>query len=334
MDKVRIIDGLEITDISLGVEHLGVWEHKDECHALIEKYLAAGGNCLDTARLYAYGETDKVIGDWLKKTGRRNELVLSTKGNHNHLDDSPRVSPTLMEADLEDALRDLGIDHTDIHFLHRDNVNMRVEEIMPTVDKLVKSGKVRTFGCSNWTAARIAEANEFAQKNNLTPFSVSQIMYGLAITTPAATHDLTHVTMNDVEYGWYDETQFPLMAYSAQSRGYFSRFADGREQKESVARYYDRFPENRRRAERIVSLANELKTNVAAVGIAYVRDSSLNVSALCTMSKLEQFDTTFEALRFKLTAEQIEYLRSGEAISAPKSGEQTTEKEENTEHDG
>lgn len=313
--KTITIKGLDRqpTDITLGIERVGIFERRDECFALIDKYLAAGGNCIDTARLYSWGETDKVLGEWLKSSGKRNDIVLAGKGCHNAKEDkSTRLTKQNMVGDLEDALRDLGTDRLDIYYMHRDNVLMPVSEIMPTLDSLVKSGKTLALGCSNWTAQRIMEANAFARENGLTEFSVSSIMHGLAVTTVATTGDLTHIVMNDVEYGWYEETQFPLMAYSSQSRGYFSKLAAGLPQRESVLRYFDWFPENHRRFERATELAKELDTNVGAISLAYARDCGLCCSAIFTVQKVEQADEALDASRFTLTPEQISFLQTGE----------------------
>lgn len=311
MERISITENISITREMIGIEHLGIEASKKECFAFIDKYLEAGGNCIDTARLYNDGETDRVLGGWLRASGQRNNVILCTKGSHNNPDFSPRLSPANIVEDLEAALRDIGIDHTDIHLLHRDNLSLPVSEIMPVLDQIVKSGKARAVGVSNWTVSRIIEANRFAAENNLTPISASQIQYSLAVTTPAATGDLTHIVMNDVEYGWYRESQLPVLAYSAQARGYFIKLSQGETPRPSVKKYYDNFPENLRRAERIQKLAKQLGCSVAEVCIAYVLCSGLNTSALITVSSLKQLQTAFQAEQVKLTIDQIQYLEHG-----------------------
>lgn len=313
MEKMQIIPGLEISRIMIGIEHLGRFSTKNECFTFIDRYLEADGNCIDTARLYNAGETDRVLGEWLRTSGRRDDVVLCSKGSHNNVKtNAPRLSPENIVSDLDDALRDLGLEQTDIHLLHRDNLSLPVSEIMPVVDKLVRSGKTRAFGVSNWTASRIVEANRFAQENSLTPFCASQIQYSLAVTTPAATGDLTHIVMNDVEYGWYRETQFPVIAYSSQARGYFIKRAKRETIRPSVLQYYDNFPENHRRAERIEILAMQLGRSVSEICVAYVLCGGLNTSALLTISGLSQLEHCFDAHDLKLTKNQLEYLQSGD----------------------
>lgn len=314
MKKITVIPGLEITDVSLGAGNRGLPENDASHFAIIDRYRELGGVCLDSARKYANGESDVALGRYLKSRGCRDAVILCTKGNHPadtaamHVS---RLSPAEIREDLELSLAALGTDYTDLHLLHRDNPRIPVEEIMPILDTLVKEGKARAVGCSNWTVGRIAEANAFAVENGLTPFSLCQLHFSLAITTPAQTRDVTHVTMNDIEFGWYKETQFPIMGFGSQGRGYFARLATGEPMKPGCKMYYDYIPENRRRAKRLETLAGDLGVSLPSVAMAYVRDNALNASALCGFTKMEQLEQAMEALHFTLTPEQIAYLETG-----------------------
>ena len=316
MESIKIAEDLRMSRIVIGIERLGLEKTKKECFSFIDSYLASGGNCIDTARLYGDGETDRVLGEWLRTSGRRGDVVLCTKGSHNDKrTGQARLSAENIVADLDDALRDLGIDHTDIHLLHRDNLSLPVSEIMPAVDRIVRSGKARAVGASNWTGPRIAEANAFARHNGLTPFSVSQIQYSLAVTTPAATGDLTHIIMNDAEYGWYKDMSFPVMAYSAQARGYFIKRSKAEPiKRQAVLRFYDHFPENHRRSYRLEELAKETGYSVASLCVAYVLCAGLKSVAIITVSNLSQVEDIFESDKIKLTDGQIGFLTHGRAI--------------------
>ncbi len=307
MKKITITESVAITDITLGA---GVLTSPDK-DDLLDRYLALGGNCFDTARVYENGQSDVWLGQWVKERRNRQNIVLCTKGCH-PLDPNAmhvsRLTPEDIVGDLETSLRAIGTDYADLYLLHRDNPRVPVETIMPALHKLVATGKTRAIGVSNWTAGRINEANRFAGANGLTPFSMSQMHFGLAQTTPALTTDVTHVTMNDIEYGWYLENNFPVMAFAAQGKGFFAQVAKGLPLKEWPQKYYGFLPENYRRAERLIQLAAELGTNVSALAIAYVRDNPLRASALCAFSSLAQFEESMDVLRFKLTPEQIAYL--------------------------
>ena len=219
-----------------------------------------------------------------------------------------RLSPEEIEQDLVDSLKAIGTDHADLYLLHRDDPKVPVEGIVTALDKLVKSGKTRAVGCSNWTIGRIIEANEFAAQNGLAPLSLCQLHFSLAVTTAAQTGDVTHVPMSDVEFGWYQESQFPIMGFGPQGRGYFKRVIAGEPMREGDTRYYDRIPENRRRAARLERLSKEIGRSPSAICVAYTRDNKLNCVPLSGFSTVEQLNESFDALNFHLTPEQIAFL--------------------------
>ena len=223
-----------------------------------------------------------------------------------------RLSPEEIAGDLEDSLKAIGTEYADLYLLHRDNPRLPVDDIMITLDRLVREGKTRAVGCSNWTIGRIIEANEFAEKNGLAPLSLCQIHFSLGQTTAAQTKDVTHVPMSNVEFGWYEESRFPIMGFGPLGRGYFHRKINGLAMTEGDMRYYDYIPENRRRAERLSKLTKATGYSPAAVLLAYSRDNKLRSVPLAGFSKVSQMDEAYQALNFTLTPEMIRYLETGE----------------------
>lgn len=127
---------------------------------------------------------------------------------------------------LDESLKYLQTDYVDIFFLHRDDKNKPVEEIMPVLDKFVKEGKTRYIGAGNWSAKRIEEANLFAERNGLTKFSFSQIMWSYAKVNQGSEPDDTLVIMDDEEYSYYREGNIILMPYGSQAQGFYSVAVD------------------------------------------------------------------------------------------------------------
>ena len=312
MNKVQIVPGIAMTDIALGATAARNLSD-EERFVIMDRYVSYGGNCFDSARLYQGGECDRIIGRWLKSRKKRQEIVVVTKGCHpdpKNLYQS-RLSEQEIVSDLEESLRDMQIDCSDVHILHRDDIKLPVEAIMPPLDKLVKSGKTRAIGVSNWTASRINEANCFAKANGLTPFSISQMHFSLAQATPMSLGDITQTPMSDVEYGWYQESGMAVMGFGAVARGYFAKRIAGEPVRPGVLKNYDYFPENRRRVQRVKKLSDQLGVSAAAVTIAYVRDCGLNSVALCGFPRVEQLDDAMDVLKVKLTKEQIKWLETG-----------------------
>ncbi|MBO4299388.1 MAG: aldo/keto reductase [Clostridia bacterium] len=313
MERINVA-GLKLSELALGSGKRGPAENDRTVFAIMDRYIELGGNCFDTARKYADGQSDEALGRWLRSRGLCDQVIIVTKGcfpadsSAMHIS---RLSPAEIESDLEESLRAIGTDHTDLHLLHRDNPRLPVADIMITLDRLVKAGKARAVGCSNWTIGRIIEANEFAAQNGLTPFSLCQIHFSLAVTTAAQTKDVTHVPMSDVEFGWYVESQFPIMGYGPQGRGYFKRVIAGEPLREGDIRYYDRIPENRRRAARLDWLAKALGRSPVAICVAYTRDNKAKCIPLSGFSSVGQLEESFDALNFHLTPAQIDYLETG-----------------------
>lgn len=282
--------------------------------AMMDRYIEAGGTTFDSARSYNDGRSDYYLGRWIKQSGvKRSEIVLSTKGScpTKQARYVSRLSPEEIEGDLVKSLESIGTDYSDVHLLHRDDPSLPVDEIMHALHEQVQKGRVRTVGCSNWTAARIALANRYALENNLTPFSVSQIFFSLALTTPMQANDITLVAMNDVERGWYRESGMPIMAFGSMGRGFFHAYAENRPQRERAFYNLDLLPENPRRAQRAVALAKELGCSLGALLGAYVRDNGLPAVALCSFTKMGQLEDSLSMADISLTPEQIHYLETG-----------------------
>lgn len=288
-------------------------------HSYVDQYFDAGGNCIDTARLYDEGLDERAIGEYMKKRQNRDEIVIATKCAHYDRRIYPiqyRLSEAEIRSDVETSLRELDTDYIDVLFLHRDDIKRPVEEIMPVLHQFVKDGKVRAIGASNWTAGRIQAANHFAKENGLTTFSISQIHHSLALTTAAQSGDLSHVVMDDIEYAWYKDEKFPVMAWSPTGRGFFSKRASGMKLEDlgdKIKRYYGWLQENNRRVDRVKELAHTYKASVGAVVLSYLMsDEFVPTAAVAAFSKPEQFAEALEATRLNLTARDREFLEKGD----------------------
>lgn len=213
----------------IGSTYFGTDLDKEKSFTLLDLYYQLGGNCIDTARCYAQwlegGESasEKVIGEWLESRRLRERIVLSTKGAHPSTSGIKRVNSADIVEDIGQSLECLKTNYIDVYFLHRDDVEADIEDVMYTLNKFVEDGTIKVLGASNWTVDRIEYANNIAKANNFTPFSVSQIHWNAAHSTPETLNDLTLVCMNSTEYDWYLKNQFPVMAFSSQAKGLFSK---------------------------------------------------------------------------------------------------------------
>lgn len=143
-----------------------------------EAALANGINAFDTARVYM--EAEHSFGNWLEKSGRREEVVILSKCGHPDAMWNKRVNEKEMRKDLKKSLEELKTDYIDIYMLHRDDLDTEVAVAVETFNAMHEEGSIGAFGASNWTHTRIEEANEYAYKHNLIPFSVSSPNFCLA----------------------------------------------------------------------------------------------------------------------------------------------------------
>jgi aryl-alcohol dehydrogenase-like predicted oxidoreductase len=189
--KKRVIpnSGLCPSFLCLGTVPFGSTMSEKDSFGLLDAYLHLGGNFIDTANVYADwipGEkstSEKTIGKWLKSRQNRQQLIVATKGGHPDLNllHVPRISKGNIIHDLHESLRHLQTDYIDLYWLHRDDPKVPVEEILMTLEEQVQSGKIKYYGCSNWTAFRIKEAQKVAASLGTKGFVASQPMWSLAV---------------------------------------------------------------------------------------------------------------------------------------------------------
>ena len=288
-----------LSRLSLGTAPFGGGIPKDNAFRILDAYLDMGGNLLDTAAVYGLGASEQTVGAWMHDRGMRNRVCISTKGGHPALPSwEKRITEADIRADMESSLRNLGTDHVDLYFLHRDDEDLPVSEIMPILDRLIREGKTRYIGASNWTVARINEANAFARQNGLAEFSISQIMWNAACINRDGLYDQTLVAMDDTEYAGYTENRMPVMAYTSQAQGLFSLIQKGGYDSlsEALAATYLN-DTTRRRAEIILSAAAETGISPTALSLAYLLyDHRVEALPILGISKVERLTEAAEVL--------------------------------------
>jgi aryl-alcohol dehydrogenase-like predicted oxidoreductase len=175
--------GLQVSRACLGTMMFGhspvAPTSEPDSRRIIDAYLEAGGNFIDTANIYTGGESEEVVGRAIKD--RRDDVVLATKG-YGSIGTGPNtmgLSRKYLTRALEASLRRLGTDYIDLYQCHRPDPGTPVSETMATLHGFVQSGKVRYLGCSNWTGSQIVEAQWAARDLGGTPFISLQPRYSL-----------------------------------------------------------------------------------------------------------------------------------------------------------
>ena len=203
--------GEKASKMFLGTAYFGDGISEADAYAIMDKFREMGGTHIDTARLYADGEAEKVIAAWFKSR-KPNGIFLSTKGAFPNADtpDISRLSESDIRYDLGLSLKALEIDCIEFYWLHRDDEKIPAGEIIEIMNKLVREGKIKKFGASNWRYNRIDEANKYAAEHGLKGFEGSQIRFSPAIIAPNGNADRTLVDIDSESFKYYGEKKMPV----------------------------------------------------------------------------------------------------------------------------
>jgi aryl-alcohol dehydrogenase-like predicted oxidoreductase len=175
---------LEVFPLALGGNVFGWTADEATSLAVLDAYTAAGGNFVDTADSYSAfapgnkgGESETVIGKWIKARGNRSDVVIATKVSQHP--DFPGLSAANIKAAADASLRRLDTDYIDLYYTHFDKPEVPVDEIIGALDELVRAGKVRHIAASNISAERLQESLDFSDREGLARYVALQPHYNL-----------------------------------------------------------------------------------------------------------------------------------------------------------
>lgn len=183
MPQMREIggSGLRTPRLVLGGNVFGFTAKGEEAFRLLDRFVAAGGTMIDTADVYSNwvpghvgGESETLIGEWLKRRGRRDDVLIATKVGY----DEGLAAGHVAEA-AEASLKRLGTDYVDLYYAHKDDPATPLDETLEALDALVREGKVRALGASNYAPDRLARALSVSGDGGLARFTVLQPEYNL-----------------------------------------------------------------------------------------------------------------------------------------------------------
>ena len=175
--------GIKLSSIGLGTQTFGWNIFGAEAHELLDIYTDAGGNCIDTADSYNEGQSEIILGDWLKKRKKNDDLIIGTK-SYFPVGDGPNEmgnSRRNIVSAVEQSLKRLGTDAIDLFQLHCFDGRVALEEMLLTLDDLVKAGKIRYFGLSNYTPSSVMKAVMIQRHASRYQISSLQLEYSLLV---------------------------------------------------------------------------------------------------------------------------------------------------------
>ena len=278
-------------------------------HAVLDQWMTLGGKLLDTAAVYGAGEAESVIGGWLRASGARRDVILLTKGGHPDAEFRSRLDPGSIAADLAASLERLGVDTVDVYLLHRDDQSIPVGELIDALNEHVAAGRIRSIGASNWTPGRVDAANEYAAARGLAGFESVSNYFGLATRIRSLWPGTLSSTGRDAR-AWHARTGMPLIAWSAQSQGWFGDSFDPAGRGKDAFYTYDS-PQNVSRRERAFELAKRRGCSAAQLALAWVLNQPIEPIALVGARTPGELPTTVAAAQIVLTPDELSWLEIG-----------------------
>jgi aryl-alcohol dehydrogenase-like predicted oxidoreductase len=178
--------GFSVAPLCFGGNVFGWTADEATSFQLLDAFVAGGGNFIDTADVYSRwvpghqgGESEAIIGRWLKARGGRDKVVIATKTGAEMTATDKGLARARVEKQIEASLTRLGTDYVDLYYSHRDDEATPMEEVLETYDRLIKAGKVRAIGASNFSADRLKLALDTADQHSLPRYTVLQPLYNL-----------------------------------------------------------------------------------------------------------------------------------------------------------
>lgn len=308
--------------LALGTGGLGVRMTEAAAFELLDTFAEAGGNVLDTARVYSDwvpGEShrsERIIGDWLRARGNRAGVILSTKGGHPELGRMgvPRLDAGSLRVDVEGSLVSLRVETIDLYWLHRDDPGRPVAEILESLSSFVREGKIRHYGFSNWSAARIRQAVRHCRDHGAPEPVGDQALLNIGCRHMRPLSDPTMaVYSRDLEEADVD-LGLTTFAYSSQANGFFTKLSRSQGSAEAAAQEaalrgspYDT-EENRALFSSIDRHARALGLSVTAMVLGFLLSRSHATIPIVGPRTVEQLRDSLAAAGARLSRAAFEDL--------------------------
>ena len=307
--------GLEIAPLVFGGNVFGWTADQPTSFALLDRFTDAGLNAIDTADAYSAwvpgnkgGESETIIGNWLKASpGRRNKIVIITKVGWLGGSGGKGLAASAIMSKVEDSLRRLQTDRIDLYLSHRPDPDTPIEETLRAYETLIRQGKVRAIGCSNYDATQLREALAVSSQNGLPRYEVLQPEYNLydrsgyegALRDLCMAEGLGVITYYSLASGF--------LSGKYRSKDDLNKSVRG----QRVSKYLDA------RGLRILgaldSVAAAHNAQPAEVALAWVIAREGVTAPIASATTVAQVDSLIRAVQLKLSAADIELLNTASA---------------------
>ena len=300
---------LVVHELCLGTNVFGWSADESESHAVLDAYAAHGGNFVDTADMYSAwkegnvgGESETIIGNWIKKHGNRDQMVIATKVAK--LPTRLGLSPANILAACDESLKRLQTDHIDIYYAHHDDPEIPLEDVLGAFAQLIAEGKVRYIAASQYTGVRLQEALDVSAKHNLPSYIALQDQYNLVSRNPFESEQQPVLAANGIS----------AIPFYGLARGFLSgKYREGKIVESVRAEGVKEFATPK--GYQILSVMDEIaaayKSSVSAVSLAWLRSNPQLSTPIASARTVEQLEEIVQVI--DLTPDEVAALN---AVSA------------------
>ena len=294
---------LQISPLCLGGNVFGWTADVANSEAVLSHFADNGGNFIDTADMYSEwgsgnvgGESETIIGNWLKKRGGRDSVVIATKVAK--LSNRRGLSAKNLQAACEDSLSRLQTDYIDLYYAHEDDPQTPLEETLGAFDSLIKSGKVRYIAASNFTAERLQKSLEISRKNGFAAYVAAQDQFNLLERDYERTLQPTLV-----------KNSLSQLPYFGLARGFLTgKYRPGKSVESMRAGGMGSYQNERGWAllSKMDDLAEKYQTTVSAIALAWLRAQPSVAAPIASARTLEQLKEIMPVV--ELSTEELQTL--------------------------
>ena len=313
MQTVRLGNtNAEVSQLCLGVLRYGNVVDRETSYRLMDRYADAGGAFFDTANIYSFwipgfegGESETVLGQWMRDRKNRARMSVGTKLGFAYQDVERGLRADQIERECVKSLERLQTDYIDLYYSHVDDRNTPLEETMEAFDRLIRAGKVRYIGASNFSSWRLEKARGVSRARGWAAYCCIQQRYSYLRPKPGADFG-AQVAVNDDLLDLCRCENITLLAYSPLLFGAYTRPDRALEEQ-----YLG--PDTDARLAALHAVAGEIGATVNQVVYAWMMQSDPPVIPLTSPSTDEQAEENLGALEVTLSAEQMDRLNSASA---------------------
>jgi len=311
---------IEVSPLCFGGNVFGWTINEKTSFEVLDAFTSAGFNFIDTADVYSRwasgvgGESETIIGKWMKQRGNRDKIILATKAGMDMGQGKTDVSKKYILKAAEDSLKRLQTDYIDLYQTHKDDEGTPVEEALEAYSQLIKEGKVRCIGASNFTNSRLNDALEASKKYNLPCYETLQPLYNL-YDREVFEKDLEPLCL---------QNNISVISYFSLAAGFLTgKYRSEADLKQSVRGVRVQAYINEKGFS-ILKVLDELSakynTHQSSIAIAWLLTRSSITAPIASATTVEQLYTLIKGIEIKLNSEDIFKLNKvSDYLSSPKS---------------